>query len=222
MMISRILEQQRALTQVLSEDKKVRHLIPTWQDLDILESVSKSLGPLLDFTDTLSGEDYVSVAYVKPVVHLFNTTMLLMQEEDTDLTKILKSKMLDYINEKYKDETQKLLDVASCLDPRFKMDFISADNKPQVKARVTSEMMKCQETSSCSNEVEPKVADLSQVKKAKKSLGFAKLARKYLCIPATSSPSERHFSASGNIVTCQRSCHMPAVVDRLVFLARNL
>lgn len=32
---------------------------------------------------------------------------------------------------RYKDNaTQELLDVASCLDPWFKMDFISADKKP--------------------------------------------------------------------------------------------
>ncbi|XP_076874456.1 E3 SUMO-protein ligase ZBED1-like [Brachyhypopomus gauderio] len=277
MMMSRILEQQKALTLVLSAEKKVRHLIPTWQDIDVLESVSKTLGPLLDFTDALSGEDYVSVSYVKPVLHLFNTSILQRQEEDTDLTKKLKSEILDYLNEKYEDEaTQELLNMASSLDPRFKMEFISADNKPKVKARLTSEMLECQETSSSSTEVEPKVADTSQAKKAKKSLGsffkqsgtaakgdssptlkdavdaelnnylltpsidkeedplawwkthkvsfprLAKLARKYLCIPATSSPSERLFSASGNIITCQRSCLKPAMVDRLVFLSKNL
>lgn len=71
-MISRILEQQKASTRVLSEDNKARHLIPTWQTIDVLESVSKKLGPLLDFTDALSGEDYVNVSYVKPVLQLFN------------------------------------------------------------------------------------------------------------------------------------------------------
>ncbi|XP_076837705.1 E3 SUMO-protein ligase ZBED1-like [Brachyhypopomus gauderio] len=172
MMMSRILDQQKALTLVLSAEKKVRHLIPTWQDIDVLESVSKTLGPLLDFTDALSGEDYVSVSYVKPVLHLFNTSILQRQEEDTDLTKKLKSEILDYLNGKYEDEaTQELLNMASSLDPRFKMEFISADNKPKVKARLTSEMLECQETSSSSTEVEPKVADTSQAKKAKKSLG---------------------------------------------------
>ena len=50
----------------------------------------------------------------------------------------------------------------------------------------------------------------------------AKLANKYLCIPATSAPSERAFSTSGKIVTCQRSSLKPERVDQLVFLALNL
>lgn len=51
---------------------------------------------------------------------------------------------------------------------------------------------------------------------------LSKLARKYLCIPATSSPSERLFSTSGNVVTCQRTCLKPNKVNMLVFLAKNL
>lgn len=48
------------------------------------------------------------------------------------------------------------------------------------------------------------------------------LARKYLCITATSSPSERVFSTGGNIVTCHRNSLKPENVDMLVFLAKNL
>ncbi len=105
MMINRILEQQKALTQVLSEDKAARHRIPTWQDIDVLESVST--GPTAGFhrcTLMLVLENYVSVSYVKQVLHLLNTSMLLMHEEDTDLTKTSKKEMLHYINEKYKDD----------------------------------------------------------------------------------------------------------------------
>ena len=61
-MIERVLEQEEALTQVLRADKKTRHLVLTWQDIEVLEAVSKALSPLVDFTDALSGEQYVSVS----------------------------------------------------------------------------------------------------------------------------------------------------------------
>ena len=48
------------------------------------------------------------------------------------------------------------------------------------------------------------------------------LAKKYLCICATSCPSERVFSTSGNILTAKRNCLKPEKVDQLVFLAKNL
>ncbi|XP_070404476.1 E3 SUMO-protein ligase ZBED1-like [Nothobranchius furzeri] len=57
-MVSRVLEQQKAIAQVLSQDRGTRHFIPTWQDIDVLEAISKTLGPLVDFTDALSGEKY--------------------------------------------------------------------------------------------------------------------------------------------------------------------
>uniref|UniRef100_A0A1A7W7F2 Uncharacterized protein n=1 Tax=Iconisemion striatum TaxID=60296 RepID=A0A1A7W7F2_9TELE len=57
-----MLEQSKALTQVLSEDKKTRHLVPTWQDTDVLESINNAIGPLQEFTDALSGEAYLEDA----------------------------------------------------------------------------------------------------------------------------------------------------------------
>ena len=51
---------------------------------------------------------------------------------------------------------------------------------------------------------------------------IASLARKYLCIPSTSVPSERAFSCTGNIVNVKRSCLLPENVNKLTFLANNL
>ncbi|KAM8766859.1 E3 SUMO-protein ligase ZBED1-like [Acanthopagrus schlegelii] len=50
---------------------------------------------------------------------------------------------------------------------------------------------------------------------------LAELARSLLCIPATSTPSERLFSAAGNIVSKKRASLSPEHVDMLTFLHFN-
>ena len=63
-MISRILEQDAAIRMVLSDDRKSTHLIPTWQDTMVLESVNAALSPVAEFTDFMSGETYVSISAI--------------------------------------------------------------------------------------------------------------------------------------------------------------
>lgn len=82
-MIARVLEQEKAISKVLSADRKTRHLAPSWQDIEVLESIDKALNPLVEFTDALSGEAHVSVSCVKPVLQLFNTEVLKPGEDDT-------------------------------------------------------------------------------------------------------------------------------------------
>ena len=47
------------------------------------------------------------------------------------------------------------------------------------------------------------------------------LARRYLAIPATSTPSERVFSVAGIVVDKRRSALTPEMIDALVFLNKN-
>ena len=50
---------------------------------------------------------------------------------------------------------------------------------------------------------------------------LSRVARGFLCIPATSTPSERVFSLAGNIVTKKRCLLLPQNVDKLIFLNMN-
>lgn len=121
-MIECVLAQQQALSDILSADRKSRHLVPTWQDLDILESVNQALQPLQEFTDALSGESYASVTYMKPVLHLTKASVLAEKEDDSDLTKSNQIRILDYMNTN--PAIQELLDMTCFMDPRFKASSI--------------------------------------------------------------------------------------------------
>ncbi|XP_037124783.1 E3 SUMO-protein ligase ZBED1-like [Syngnathus acus] len=273
-MIQRVLEQERAINHVLKDDKKCRHLVPSWQDLDVLEAVNKALSPLQDFTDALSGEQYISVSYLKPVLKLFNTSILAEDGKDTQLTKDVKNNILADLNEKYSDPVaDDLLDMASLLDPRFRTKYIDEEKVERVLSRAVKEIVSLMKTErdrfpgAAGSEAEPDPP--TKVKRRKTLASFfkrqggamteeesirneltiylqitevdsdvdpfewwrchqtnfprvAQLARQYLCIPATSAPSERAFSTDGNVVPCHRDALKPDAVDRLVFLAQNL
>jgi hypothetical protein len=51
---------------------------------------------------------------------------------------------------------------------------------------------------------------------------LAQLARKYLCVPATSAASERLFSKAGRVITRTRAALHPSTASALVFLKENL
>ncbi|KAL2098424.1 hypothetical protein ACEWY4_007631 [Coilia grayii] len=286
LMIARFLEQEKAVSQVLLADKKARHLVPSWQDMALLESLNKALAPLFEFTDALSGEKYVSVSFLKPVLHLFNNDILSRKDGDTELTQAVKEGVLKYLNEKYYDPTtDNLLDMATLADPRFKTAYMKEERVGFIKMRAVAELVGMVGGSTAPESAQRAAAsssppaaeddpELTHPTKKKKNLGsyfkkavqpsthslpsrasielelsmylqapvpdsetdplewwkqhelnfpiVARLAKKYLCIPATSSSSERAFSASGNIITCKRSCLKPNTVDQLVFLALNL
>ncbi|KAK1874904.1 Zinc finger BED domain containing protein 1, partial [Dissostichus eleginoides] len=111
-------------------------------DIDVLESMNKAVSPLKEFTDALSGEAYMSVSYLKPVIHLLNNSLLQPEEGETELTKQIKSNILNYLNNKYNDPvTQELLDMASLMDPRFRTTYIADDKVDGIKKRAVTELM---------------------------------------------------------------------------------
>ena len=57
----------------------------SWQDIDVLESVNKALGPLQEFTDIISGKKYVTVSAIKPILKYLEEKVLVDGDADTSL-----------------------------------------------------------------------------------------------------------------------------------------
>ena len=72
-MVERVLVQLEAIRIVLCDDRNSSHLIPSWQDCDVLESIAAALKPLKAMTDALSGEQCVTMSAVIPLLnHIFS------------------------------------------------------------------------------------------------------------------------------------------------------
>ena len=84
-MVSLILEQKEPIRLVLCSDRSTGHLVPTWQDLDVLHAIDSAISPLSGLTDILSGEEYVTVSSVLPMLVLLETDLLKEDVKDTEL-----------------------------------------------------------------------------------------------------------------------------------------
>ena len=101
-MVERVLEQEKAIRIVLSAERKASHLLPTWQDLDVLNAINDALSPLADFTDVMSGEKYETISAVLPIVDLLETSVLKENANDKPLTNELRSSIINDLSRKTK------------------------------------------------------------------------------------------------------------------------
>ena len=110
------LEQDVAIRMVLSDDRKTTHLIPTWQDTMVLESVNAALSPVADFTDFMSGTTYISISAIKPLMRHLEGILLEEKESESELSKNIKHLMFEYVDSKYSDPSiQDLLNLCTFL-----------------------------------------------------------------------------------------------------------
>ena len=68
-MLDQILEQERALVQILAADLKTMNLKPCWQYTEVMESVVLALKPISDLIDILSGEERITTSCLKPLLN---------------------------------------------------------------------------------------------------------------------------------------------------------
>nr|XP_054595994.1 uncharacterized protein LOC129163070 isoform X2 [Nothobranchius furzeri] len=157
-----------------------------------LMSLSKTLGPLVDFTDALSGEKY-------------ETPVMQMPAESDDTEEAKKKRRKKGLGSFFKvPEGTSPVGVEPALHPD---EAIALEPQAYLQAVTLDTEEDPLEWWKQSPKLFPKLS---------------LLAKKYLCIPATSASSEGVFSTGGNIVTCLRASLTPDHVNRLVFLAKNL
>ena len=153
-MVERILEQESAIRVVLSADRKVSHLIPTWQDIEVLQSIHKALSPLLSLTDILSGENYVTVSAVLPMLQLIEISVLKEDENDTQLTKDMKRRIITDLTRRYpaSSDVSEIQRCATFLDPRFKSKPFSDSEMESIKEMIVFESIVIQSVATPSSE----------------------------------------------------------------------
>ena len=140
-MVDRLMEQMEAIRVVLCDDRSSSHLIPSWQDCDILLSITAALKPLKVMTDALSGESCVTISAVKPLLnHIINE--LKEEEGETEMTREIKERIKVDLELRYLGDGDigKLLELASFLDPRFKLTHVS--DRASILKDIETQMLK--------------------------------------------------------------------------------
>ncbi|KAK6176239.1 hypothetical protein SNE40_014559 [Patella caerulea] len=139
-MIHRFLEQQQPVNSVLFTDRKHWHVMPDTAIIRCLEQTDNVLFPLSKLTDTFSGDQYVTVSALVPVLEYLRGTLLKIKEgDDSSLEINLKKTILKSIQKRYESEKIKLfLSICTYLDPRFKSSYVSDEMVVKVKDHLLS------------------------------------------------------------------------------------
>ena len=140
-MVDCILEQEKAIQRVLSEDRKASHLVLTWQDVDVLTSSHKALEPFADFTDALSGDSYVTISSIKPTL-LFIKHATTATDNYTSIITDLKANIWADFEKRYMSNvTQALQNAAKWLDPRHKTAYLTEEECLIATTKIKEAMM---------------------------------------------------------------------------------
>ena len=154
-MVKQILEQKEAIRIVLSGDRSTSHLAITWQDIDLLASINTFVTPLEDLTDTLSGETHFTISAVKLVLQHLCDVLLAESSEDSELTKEMKTGCKAKILQQYgSSDINKLLDIATFLDPQFKHYKDDDQKKKEIEELVKLEVLQIAGTVETASEIQ--------------------------------------------------------------------
>ena len=154
-MISRIMEQQQPICATLLEIQKT-NLMPSDQDFKTMEDFVAVMKPLVDITEAVGGDKWVTISTLRPILHKLLHTHFVPVANDSQLIKSMKRVLSDDLNERYKEDTLPLLTKACFLDPRFKnLKFLSETSREEVKIDLKLDVDVLSRTESSATSLEP-------------------------------------------------------------------
>ena len=141
-MLERLMEQQAAIAAVLMEGK-VRHLMPEGDEWTVIELLVDILKPFHRATEAMGAAKYPTLSTVKPLLHVLLEQTLKVASSDTAVAKEVKEAIRRDLQARYQTAAmQKLMNVATYLDPRYKeLPFLSYTSKRTVIDRVEDESL---------------------------------------------------------------------------------
>ena len=259
-----------ALAAYAAENSGVHQL--SSNQLDVLRKCIEILSPIEEITRSISA-DLASISVIIPYVRILTKTL----EKNTDDVGIrgMKTELLHSLKSRFTGiEENKLLCLATILDPRFKQKFFSGNIiKATIKEMLLDEMSllsdgsnnttdsevegpsgskrlcplkstilldvfteivddSSEDHSATTNEVDRYLSvPIIDFKTGDPYLWWSQhtqefqilstLARRYLAAPATSVPSERLFSAAGELHDEKRNRISPELSQELLFIQNN-
>lgn len=269
---------RKSICRTLVDDPKASHILPGWQQIDVIKSIYSTFKPLSEVTNVLSEYKYATVSCILPLLSI-PKDIYHEAKYDVNAT-VLTREILDiaraYMYDKYENSTvQRTLQISTLLNPRYKiaympveaLDMITACHwwitslhggrqrscTPYTPTRKISWKRAIEEKTNWLMSKGAEVAlgsrtNSSPLQVAKKEMDrylfvrceelsidpldwwkassktypdLSKVARIYVWITATSTPSERLFSTVGWIITSKRDLLKPELAETLIFSIRN-
>lgn len=135
-MAERVLSQQQPLCAALLELRK-GDLMPADGEFITLESFVKVMHPVVQITEAIGAEKWVTISAVRPLLYKLLSGIFLIGEQDTNLEKSMKLAMHSNLATRYTSDLLMMLNIAAFLDPRFRaLSFLSEEEKLAVVSKV--------------------------------------------------------------------------------------
>ncbi|XP_072438849.1 E3 SUMO-protein ligase ZBED1-like [Chiloscyllium punctatum] len=139
-MLERFLEQQDAVRAVLAHDHKICRLVPTWQDIDVLESVISVLRPFREMTEALSSEKFISISAINPLIKHICNDLVREEQEELTLSFLMRMRIKRDLEMRYGDpDLVHFLEKVTFIDPRFGPTCV--DNLENVLQQIKGEIL---------------------------------------------------------------------------------